>query len=85
MKIKPLNDNILVEIEKESEQTKSGIFIANADEKVTEKAKVLAVPENCIDVKVGDTVFYKAYTLSTLECDGKEVHFLKDSDILAIA
>ncbi|MFA6972881.1 MAG: co-chaperone GroES [Gallionella sp.] len=84
MKIKPLNNNVLIEIEREQEVTKSGIIISTGDTNtVTEKAKVIS-PGASEVVKKGDTIYYKAYSLSPIEIDGKTYHFIKEEEILAI-
>lgn len=83
MKIKPLNDNILIEIEREPETTKSGIIIATDKNVITEKGTVIA--SNSENIKKGDIIYFKGYSLSPIEVDGKTLHFIKEEDILALS
>lgn len=83
MKILPLNNNVLIEVVKE-EETKSGIIIPPEHETRLEKGKVIALDENIVRVKKGDSVFFKLYSLSSVEIDGKEFHFIKEEDILGV-
>ena len=83
MKIKPLNRNVLVLIEKKSEMTKSGIIVASADDPRSEKAKVIAVDKEVKSIQKGDTIYFKSYTLSEVEIDGKLYGFIKEDEILA--
>lgn len=85
MKLLPLNRNVLVEVEKKSETTKSGIIIASAEDQRMEMATVLAVAKDCDIVKAGDTIHFKTYSLSEVEIESKIYGFIKEEDILAKA
>lgn len=80
--IQPLNNQILVAVEKKPDKTKSGVIIASQDDPRSEKAKVISVDREVKSVKKGDIVYFKSYSLSEIEKDGKLYGFLKEEDIL---
>ncbi len=92
-KIKPLGENILVELKKEDKTTKSGIVIPDtANEEKPQEGLVKAVGSGKIEngkkiepeVKKGDKVIFAKYSGSEIEIDGKEHLILKGEDILAV-
>ena len=83
MKIKPINNHLLVEVQK-VEKTKSGIHLPTDNDARYEKAIVIAVDEQIDLIKKGDSVYFKLYSLSSVEIDGKEYHFIKADEVLGI-
>ncbi len=93
MKIRPLDDRILVEQCKAEEKSAGGIVLPDAAREKPQRAKVLAAgPGRLLDsgqrgtmsVKVGDEIFYGKYAGSDVEIDGKKYVILKENDVLAI-
>ena len=93
IKIKPLDDRILVEQCEAEEMTAGGIVLPDSAQEKPQRAKVLAVgPGRILDsgkrgkpsVKLGDEIFYGKYAGSDVEVDGTKYVILKESDILAI-
>ena len=93
VKVKPLDDRILVEQSEAEEVTAGGIVLPDAAQEKPQRGKVIAVgPGRMLDsgergkpsVKVGDEVFYGKYAGSDVEVDGNKYVILKESDILAI-
>lgn len=80
--IEPLTDNVVIQLEKTSAQTKSGIYVpANAQEK-SKAAVVLAVGPEVKIVKVGDRVLYKEnYDNDTYKLDNEEYIVVKEENI----
>lgn len=93
MKIRPLQDRILVKRVEAEEKTASGIIIPdNAKEKPME-GEVIAVGNGKVlddgktrkpDVKVGDKVLFSKYAGSEVKLDSTEHIILKEDDILGI-
>ena len=83
--LQPLNDNVLLELTEEKEQkTASGIIIPDSAKEKPEYAKVVAIGN--IDnpgISVGDTVFYKKYSGTEIEFDGKNYLLIPYADLLA--
>lgn len=93
MKIRPLQDRVLVKRVEAEEKTASGIFIPeNAKEKPLE-AEVIAVGngrrlENGEvvkpELKVGDRVLISKYSGSEVKVDGVEHLILREDDIMGV-
>jgi len=83
--LQPLNDNVLLELVQEKEQkTASGIIIPDSAQEQPEYAKVIALGniENP-GVSAGDTVFYKKFTGTEVDFEGKKYLFIPYADLLA--
>ena len=93
LKMKPLDDRVVVEQHKAEEMTAGGIVMPEQAKEKPTRGKVLATgPGKMLDsgnraqmcVKVGDDVFYGKYSGSDVEIDGKKYTVLRESDVLAI-
>ncbi|MEI6791501.1 MAG: co-chaperone GroES [Myxococcaceae bacterium] len=93
MKFKPLNDRILIKRVEAKETSLGGIIIPdNAKEKPME-GLVIAVGEGkCLDngqvrpleVKAGQTVFFRKYAGNEITVDGIEHMIMREDEILAV-
>ena len=86
MKIKPLENKILIKTEETGTRTKGGIFIPDS---AKEKTQIGVVEEigNIKDhsyIKKGDKILYKKYSGEELKIDDKDYLILEVSNILAI-
>lgn|SRR6187551_3012285 len=94
MKLRPLNDKLIVKPIKAEEMTKSGIIIPDSAKEKPQEAEVIAVGpgkvnettgvRNPIDIKVGEKVLYSKYSGSEFKLDGDDVLMLDEGDILAV-
>jgi chaperonin GroES len=85
MKIKPLNDRVLVKVKLEEEKTSGGIYIPQTAQEKTQQGTVLAVGDSKdITVKVNDNVIFDKYAGTTVKLEGEEQLILKAQDILAV-
>lgn len=93
MKIKPLNDNILIEPIKKEEKTKTGIVLPQTSEKEPQEGIVIAVGEGKLlssgkrlpmNVKKNDRVLFRKYGPDEIKINDKEYLITKAEDILAI-
>lgn len=85
--LQPLNDKVLLQIEKEEgeRKTASGIIIpSTATAEKNNIAKVIAIGkiEDCAIV-VGDQVIYKQYSGKDIEFEGEKYLFVAYEDLLA--
>jgi len=82
----PVNQNVILDIneEKSEQKTASGIIIPDTAREKPKFAKVIAVSniEN-IEVAVGDTVYYKEFSGTETEFEGRKYLVLPYADILA--
>ncbi|MFN3412257.1 MAG: co-chaperone GroES [Exilispira sp.] len=85
MKIKPLNDRILVKVLPPEEKTKGGLFLPQTAQEKTQEGIVEAIGDSDqIKVKVGDKIIYDKYAGTSLKIDEQDYLILKNNDILAI-
>ena len=92
IKIRPLDDRVVVEPIEAEETTAGGIVLPDTAKEKPQRGVVVAVgPGKLLDngqrgelsVAVGDEVIYGKYGGSDIEINGDEVKILRESDILA--
>ena len=93
MKVKPLNDRVLVLRIGEEEKTTGGIIIPDTAKEKPQEGKVIAVGPGkvndegkkiTLDVKAGDKVLFGKYSGNEIKIDGVEHLIMREDDILAI-
>ncbi len=93
MKVKPLNDRILVIRVEEETRTKGGIIIPDTAKEKPLEGKVIAVGPGKLDekgkripldVKQGDKILFSKYAGTEIKINGIEHLFMKEDDILGI-
>jgi chaperonin GroES len=94
MKIRPLQDRVLVKrIEEDLEKTKGGIIIPDTAKEKPQQGKVIAVGKGKVgddgkvtplDVKSGDTILFGKYAGSEIKIDGEEHLIMREDDILGV-
>ncbi len=92
IKIRPLDDRVVVEPSAAEEVTAGGIVLPDNAKEKPQRGKVIAVgPGKLLDngergalsVSVGDEVIFGKYGGTEIEIDGEEIKILRESDILA--
>ena len=93
MKIRPLNDRVLVERLEEEEKTQGGIIIPDTAKEKPAEGKVVAVGTGKknekgevtpLDVKEGDRVLFGKYAGTEVKVGGNEYLIMREDDILGI-
>jgi len=93
MKLRPLDDRIVVQPQEAEEKTAGGIVLPDTAKEKPLMGKVIAVgPGKMLDngkrsevaVKKGDTVLFGKYGGNDIKIDGVEYKILHESDILGI-
>jgi chaperonin GroES len=93
MKIRPLQDRIIVQRIEEEEKTKGGIIIPDTAKEKPQIGKVIAAGNGRktedgtvvpMDVKKGDKVLFSKYAGSEVKIDGEDFLIMKEDDILGI-
>ena len=93
MKIRPLNDRVLVIREDEAQKSAGGIIIPDTAKEKPQRGKVVSagagkVGENGkrkpLEVKSGDRILFSKYAGTEIKIDGVEHVFMKEDDILTI-
>ena len=93
MKVRPLNDRLVVRRIEEKETAKGGIIIPDTAKEKPQEGEVLAVGNGkvldngtkvALDVKVGDKILFGKYTGTDIKIDGEDVLILREDDVLAV-
>lgn len=93
MKIKPLNDRILVARVEEEQKSKGGIIIPDTAKEKPQEGKVVEAGPGKLDdsgkrisiqVKKGDRILFSKYAGNDVKIDGKEYIFMREDDILCV-
>ncbi len=93
MKIRPLQDRILVQPIREKEVRKGGIIIPDSAKEKPIEGRVTAVGAGkvgedgkrvALDVKVGDKVLYSKYGGTEIKIEGDDYLLMREDDILGI-
>jgi chaperonin GroES len=93
MKLRPLDDRIVVQPQEAEEKTAGGIVLPDTAKEKPLMGKVISVgPGKLLDngkrsevaVKKGDTVLFGKYGGNDIKIDGVEYKILHESDILGI-
>lgn len=85
MKVKPLDDRVLLKVAPPEEKTKGGIYLPQTAQEKTQEGIVVEIGDSeSINVKVGDRVIYDKYAGTSIKIDEEEHLLLRITDILAI-
>lgn len=93
MKIRPLQDRILVKRLDGEEKTKGGIIIPDSAKEKPQEGQVVATGKGKLsedgkilplDVKKGDKVLFAKYSGSDIKIDGIEHLIMREEDILGV-
>ncbi len=92
LKLRPLDDRVVVEPKEAEERTAGGIVLPDTAKEKPQRGTILAVgpgklqddgKRSGMSVAVGDEVIYGKYSGSDIEVDGRDVKILREGDILA--
>ncbi|MBU1097974.1 MAG: co-chaperone GroES [Bacteroidetes bacterium] len=87
MKIKPMDDRLLVQVDEEEMKTTSGIIIPDSAKEKPRMGTVVAVGTD-VDlqekIKQGNKVLFAKYGGEDISFDGQEYKIIQRSDILAV-
>jgi len=93
MKLRPLDDRIIIKQLEAQEKTSGGIFLPEAAKEKPQIGKIIATgPGKLLDdgkrgemsVKKGDEVLYAKYMGNDVEIDSEKYVILRESDVLGI-
>jgi chaperonin GroES len=93
MKIRPLQDRVIVKRLEEEQKTKGGIIIPDTAKEKPIEGEIIAVGKGRLtddgkvvklDVKVGDRVLFSKYGGTEVKIDGVDYLIMREDDILGI-
>ncbi len=94
LRIRPLDDRVVVEPFEAEERTRGGIVLPDTAREKPQQGKVIATgPGKLLEktgergqmsLQVGDRVFYGKYSGTEIEIDGDKYVILRESDVLAV-
>jgi len=93
MKIRPLQDRLVVQRLEEEEKTKGGIIIPDTAKEKPAEGKVIAVGNGKLgddgkriplEVKKGDSILFGKYSGTEIKIEGTEYLIMREEDVLGI-
>lgn len=93
MKLRPLNDRVVIKRVEEEERTAGGIIIPDTAKEKPIQGEVIAVgsgklledgTRRPLDVKAGDRVLFSKYAGTDVKVEGEDLLIMREDDILAI-
>ena len=93
MKIRPLQDRVIVKRIEEEEKSKGGIIIPDTAKEKPQEGKVVAVGNGKLnddgkitplDLKVNDRILFGKYSGSEIKLDGEELLIMREDEVLGI-
>jgi chaperonin GroES len=93
MKVRPLQDRVLIRRVAEEEKTKGGIIIPDTAKEKPAEGEVIAVGNGKVDdkgklrpltVKKGDRVLFSKYSGNDIKIDGVDHLILREDDLLGV-
>ena len=93
MKLRPLQDRILVKRVEEEEKTKGGIIIPDTAKEKPAEGKVTAVGNGKLDdngkrvpleIKKGDRILFGKYSGTEVTVEGDEYLIMREDDVLGV-
>jgi chaperonin GroES len=93
MKLRPLQDRVIVKQSEAEEKTASGILLPDTAKEKPTKGKVIATGPGKLDdhgkpmevaVRVGNTVYYGKYSGTEIEVNSEKFVILRETDILGV-
>jgi len=93
MKLRPLQDRILVQRVEEEKTTKGGIIIPDTAKEKPAEGKVVAAGNGklgddgkriALEIKVGDRILFGKYSGTEVKIDGEDYLIMREDDVLGV-
>ena len=93
MKLRPLQDRVIVKRLEEEEKTAGGIIIPDTAKAKPQRGEIIAVGPGkkndegklqALDVKPGDKVLFSKYAGTEIKVEGEELLIMREDDIMAV-
>jgi len=93
MKIRPLQDRVMVKRLEEEQKTAGGIIIPDTAKEKPQKGEIVAAGPGkrndegklqALDVKKGDKVLFSKYAGTEIKVEGEELLIMREDDIMGV-
>ncbi len=93
MKLRPLNDRILVKRVEEETKTKGGIIIPDTAKEKPAEGKIISVGNGkladdgkriALELKAGDRILFGKYSGTEVKIEGEEYLIMREDDVLGV-
>ncbi|GAB6062819.1 co-chaperone GroES [Deferrisoma palaeochoriense] len=93
MKLRPLQDRVIVKRLEEEEKTAGGIIIPDTAKEKPQRGEIIAAGPGKknedgklqpLDVKPGDKVLFSKYAGTEIKVEGEELLIMREDDIMAV-
>ncbi|MDD2318211.1 MAG: co-chaperone GroES [Desulfobacterales bacterium] len=93
MKLRPLNDRILVKRVEEETKTKGGIIIPDTAKEKPAEGKIISVGKGkladdgkriALELKAGDRILFGKYSGTEVKIEGEEYLIMREDDVLGV-
>jgi chaperonin GroES len=93
MKIRPLQDRVMVKRLEEEQKTAGGIIIPDTAKEKPQKGEIVAAGPGKrnedgkvqpLDVKAGDQVLFSKYAGTEIKVEGEELLIMREDDIMGV-
>jgi chaperonin GroES len=93
MKLRPLQDRILVQRVEEETKTKGGIIIPDTAKEKPAEGKVVAVGNGkvgddgnrvALEIKVGNRILFGKYSGTEVKIEGEQYLIMREDDVLGV-
>jgi chaperonin GroES len=82
--LKPIRKNIVVELLEKEKVTETGIILTSADSAEVSKGVVLAIGDECEDIKVGDTILPNWQKARPTKFEGTDFYIVNEDDVVLV-
>ena len=93
MKLRPLQDRVLIKATEDEQKTKGGIIIPDTAKEKPQEGEVVAVGPgarddsgkvNALELKAGDRILFGKWSGTEVKIDGDDLIIMKESDVLGV-
>jgi len=93
MKLRPLNDRILVKRVEEETKTKGGIIIPDTAKEKPAEGKIISVGKGkladdgkriALELKAGDRILFGKHSGTEVKIEGEEYLIMREDDVLGV-
>ena len=82
--LKPIRKNIVVELIEKEKVTEAGIILTSADSSEVSRGLVLAIGDECEEIKVGDIILPNWQKARPTKFEGADFYIVNEDDVVLV-